>query len=281
MGLILLAVALAGSYAIWPDYYEKGIPALLTGAPQACEQDSFNNECLCDVDEERIKVSYMGLNRYLCESVDKFLDPDSSNFQNDLRNKASQEFSGCSMATCDHPKATFVVGTAIDGDYTTRSVVARCEHKTQDRLFYEYHVNVDDGTNPLGSTSYCTDFSENPEAGTPLLDENGNVVGSAVNSVDFQIDSADLWRGGAIRVSYTADYDCQASGQTQYQFEVPIPNDRVVTDVRWSNNIQNMNRNFEWTPTSTGVVVDATESRCLGGVTQDNGMSLVVLTESK
>jgi hypothetical protein len=288
MGLILLALALAGSYAVWPDYFEQGIPALLSGTPQSCIDDSFSNECLCDVNEERIKVNYAGLNRYLCESTDKFLDPDSSNFENDLRSKAQQEFSGCSMSTCDHPKATFVVGTAIDGDYTSRSVVARCEHKTQQLLFYEYHVNVDDGTNPLGANNYCTDFSENPEAGSIVYDSEGNVVGTATNTVDFQINSASVSKGKttdgeswrASRVSYSADYDCGASGSIDYQFQIPLAEDETVIEVFWDNEFQNMNRNYEWSRTSTGVVVDVTESHCLGGLV-NNDMSLVVELEVK
>lgn len=206
----IVALLVIASIVLWPAWWAN-VPNLF-GAPKACEVDPFDDDCLCAADEERIEVEYRGINRYFCEKVDKFIDPDSPGFEMDLEAAAEARldelYPACTMKNCDQGAAEWVLVHGITDDYGRRIVLAECVDNEQKIRFASVSFNVDGSEiNPVAAAS-CADYYE--------LEEGSGVINVNANG--------DPWfTKNNFNQKYSYRADCGFVGEATGEFVVELP----------------------------------------------------------
>ena len=73
--------------------------------PKPCELAPFASNCICDDSTEKYETQYMYPTRYICEPLEKILDPDSPTFTTDAiqyaQNMLSSKYPECDTISCD------------------------------------------------------------------------------------------------------------------------------------------------------------------------------------
>lgn len=117
MALIVVLIVAAVAFSVGAPTIAMGWINQITGTQNNCEIDPYNTLCVCNADERKIDVPWLGLPKFDCEVVQNLIiDPESPTFEDDAISYAQSYLSNncgiCGDLSCGNP-----CGILIDGQW--------------------------------------------------------------------------------------------------------------------------------------------------------------------
>ncbi len=105
--------------------YNQGYLSL--GDPQLCDTEPYSENCYCQSDYEKLSVKAFGIEKYVCESLDKFINPTDSDWEQQAKTYAEQSlleaYPTCNSIGCADGTETIMLGWK---DYEKRLITVEC-----------------------------------------------------------------------------------------------------------------------------------------------------------
>jgi len=129
-----------------------------------CTENPFNSGCSCPSDFDKIEVSAYGVPKFICETKNKFIDPDDVDWEEQSIDYAKQtladNFPDCNMNDCS--QGDWVIEWGV---FETEKRIISAECWAFDTRFSEVEFDISDGA---VSTMSCSDYQE-PQPGEPTI----------------------------------------------------------------------------------------------------------------
>lgn len=170
-GLAILGII--ALVAIVTTLFVPGVSSSLQsiiGVKQACIDAPFDPTCICADDEERLNFIAFGVPKFVCEPINKFIDPNDVDWQQQSIDYAEsvleQQYPDCTSRTCESGNWRVTLSAE---NYENRVILVEC--LAIDQRFASVWFYVKDGSFTQVGPPSCGNYYE-PQPGNPAITIN-------------------------------------------------------------------------------------------------------------